>query len=162
MSITFLPHRLDTLATTTLWGLRTTHNLLNMQNAEQWMALRGRLQGSAWAAPAHWYAVNFYPQDYFSRFAPENPYDLACCVAADPMATKPDFLAEVVIPAGLYAVFTYQGLPSAAPFEWILGSWLPASAYRLAHRPHFEKLPADYRPNNPEATEEIWLPIDIQ
>ncbi|MBA4305047.1 MAG: hypothetical protein C0424_12530 [Sphingobacteriaceae bacterium] len=159
MSFSPLPFRLESLPATTLWALRTTHNLLNMQNASLWMAFRSGLGSTPLPAPEAWFSVSFYPADYFSAFSPAKSYDLACGIGAMNGEAMPSFAQEVEIPAGDYAVFTYQGLPGAAPFEWILRSWLPASGFQLDHRPHFERMPADYSPHNPQATEEIWVPV---
>jgi AraC family transcriptional regulator len=46
-------------------------------------------------------------------------------------------------------------------FEYIFARWLPASGYALDGRPHFEVLPADYRPLDPDAREEIWIPVRL-
>lgn len=154
-----LPHRHETLPATTLWALRTTHSLLNMQNASLWKAFRSGLAGTSLPAPEAWFSVSFYPADYFSAFSPAKSYDLACGIAPMAGEAMPSFVQAVDIPAGDYAVFTYQGLPGAAPFEWILGTWLPTSGYQLDHRPHFERMPADYSPHNPLSTEEIWVPV---
>lgn len=159
MSFSPLPHRLESLPATSLWALRTTHSLLNMQNASLWKAFRSGLAGTSLPAPEAWFSVSFYPADYFSAFSPAKSYDLACGIAPIVGEAMPSFVQAVDIQAGDYAVFTYQGLPGAAPFEWILGSWLPTSGYQLDHRPHFERMPADYSPHNPLATEEIWVPV---
>ncbi|WP_339791455.1 GyrI-like domain-containing protein [uncultured Imperialibacter sp.] len=44
-------------------------------------------------------------------------------------------------------------------FEYIFGTWLPASAYDLDDRPHFEVLGDNYKNNDPTSEEEIWIPI---
>ena len=67
----------------------------------------------------------------------------------------------LIIPAGKYAIFEYKGLPqNFAPFwEKIYLEWLPTSDYLLDERPYFELLEDGYNPNDPEAEEEIWVPI---
>lgn len=44
-------------------------------------------------------------------------------------------------------------------FRYIFGTWLPASGYVLDDRPHFEVLGPGYRPDDPEAEEDIFIPI---
>ncbi|MDX1746735.1 MAG: hypothetical protein R3324_12415, partial [Halobacteriales archaeon] len=39
---------------------------------------------------------------------------------------------------------------------------LPDSPFELADREFFEVLPPSYRPDDPEATESIWIPIQEQ
>jgi AraC family transcriptional regulator len=62
---------------------------------------------------------------------------------------------------GKYAVFTHHGPASAAPktMQYIFGQWLPRSVYSLDNREHFEILPEGYSPVDPNASEEIWVPI---
>lgn len=63
--------------------------------------------------------------------------------------------------SGLYAVFVYQGLASgfSDALNAIFGQWLPGTDYQLDDRPHFEVLSEHYRPDDPNASEEIWVPI---
>ncbi len=73
----------------------------------------------------------------------------------------PEGLEKHVIKKGLYAVFTHKGPAAAFPrtAAFIYGQWLPRSGYSLDHREHFELLPPGYRPDDPNATEEIWIPV---
>jgi AraC family transcriptional regulator len=41
----------------------------------------------------------------------------------------------------------------------MLTEWLPNSAYALDDRPHFEALGEQYKNNDPNSEEEIWIPI---
>ncbi|WP_419659877.1 GyrI-like domain-containing protein [Desulfosarcina variabilis] len=43
--------------------------------------------------------------------------------------------------------------------QHIFGQWLPNASYSLDNREHFEILPAGYSPVDPNATEEIWVPV---
>jgi len=59
------------------------------------------------------------------------------------------------------AMFLYRGPASAfgQVIGQIFGQWLPNSGYSLDDRPHFEVLPKGYRMDDPNAEEEIWIPI---
>jgi AraC family transcriptional regulator len=65
------------------------------------------------------------------------------------------------LPAGLYAVFLHRGPASEGQrtFQYIMGTWLPASGYELDSRPHFELLGEKYKNDLPDSEEEIWIPI---
>jgi AraC family transcriptional regulator len=39
---------------------------------------------------------------------------------------------------------------------------LPASEYVVDNRPHFEILGAQYKNNEPDSEEEIWIPIQLK
>ncbi len=72
----------------------------------------------------------------------------------------PQGMETFTLPGGLYAVFHYKGSSADTRiFAYIFGTWLPASAYRLENRPHFEVLGSKYRNNDPESEEDIWIPI---
>ncbi|WP_341227940.1 GyrI-like domain-containing protein [uncultured Arcticibacterium sp.] len=73
----------------------------------------------------------------------------------------PDGMETFVLPAGKYAVFLHSGKGVPAFIEkikTILSKWLPSSGYQIDNRPDFEILEENAR-NNPEAEEEIWVPI---
>lgn len=65
------------------------------------------------------------------------------------------------IQGGMYAVFTHVGPASEfrRSMEYVFGEWFPKSAYLVDDREHFEVLPEGYRPDDPNAQEEIWIPI---
>jgi AraC family transcriptional regulator len=65
------------------------------------------------------------------------------------------------LPEGLYAVFLHRGPATTGPktFEYIFQTWLPASEYFLDHRPHFEILGTNYKNDDPDSEEEIWIPV---
>jgi AraC family transcriptional regulator len=65
------------------------------------------------------------------------------------------------ISGGLYAVFKHRGPASefSKSMQYIYGEWLPDSDYELDGREHFEILPQGYRPDDPNAEEDIWIPI---
>ena len=105
-------------------------------------------------------SVSVYPSGYFTAFNPANEFDKWAAVEVSDISTLPDGMEKMVIPEGLYAVFQYKGLNTdRSVFQYIYGSWLPASDFILDDRPHFEVLGAKYRNNAPESEEEIWIPV---
>lgn len=73
----------------------------------------------------------------------------------------PEGMEAFALPGGVYAVFLHRGLPSALPrmLERVFGLWLPRSDYRLDDRPHLAVMGPGYRPDDPDAVEEIWVPV---
>ena len=64
---------------------------------------------------------------------------------------------------GLYAIFDYKGLNNnPLIFNYIFEEWLPHSIYELDDRPHFEVLGENYKNNDPNSEEEIWIPIKVK
>lgn len=74
----------------------------------------------------------------------------------------PEGLETCVVPAGLYAVLVHHGTAESfgRTVEFIFRDWLPQSPYQLASREFFEILGPDYRPDDPDASEEVWIPIE--
>jgi AraC family transcriptional regulator len=66
------------------------------------------------------------------------------------------------IPAGTYAVFHYKGLSSDSTiWRCIYSQWLPNSEWELDDRPHFERLGAQYKNEDPNSVEYVYIPIKI-
>lgn len=82
-------------------------------------------------------------------------------VEVSDLKNLPEGLFPYVLQGGLYAVFLHKGTPEKfkITFEYIFRQWFPNSGYKLDHREHFELLPENYRPDDPEAIEEIWIPV---
>lgn len=76
-------------------------------------------------------------------------------------APVPPGMRRLVIPAGEYAVFAYRGTAAGfgAAARYVYADWLPGSGWRLDDRPGFEVLPPGYRPDDPEAEEQVWVPV---
>ena len=76
-------------------------------------------------------------------------------------SSVPEGMECFTLPDGLYAVFLYRGAANegAKAFQYIYGIWLPQSRYVLDERPHFEVLGANYRNEDPQSEEEIWIPV---
>jgi AraC family transcriptional regulator len=73
----------------------------------------------------------------------------------------PEGMEVFELKGGMYAVFAHRG-GDPAIFDHIYGEWLPASDFDLDNRPHFEVLDAQYRHSDPEASEEIWIPVRLK
>ena len=75
----------------------------------------------------------------------------------------PNEMETYSLAGGLYAVFNYKGLSSDPQiFQYIYGTWIPNSEYELDQRPHFEVLGENYKNNDPNSEEEIWIPIKLK
>ena len=110
------------------------------------------------------YSLAIYPPHHFSHFDPANEFERWATAEVNTADDAPEGMEVFIIPAGLYAVFTYQGLATdvARFFQNIFQVWLPQSAYQLDDRPHFEVLGEKYKNNDPTSEEEIWIPIKMK
>lgn len=101
-----------------------------------------------------------YEPTHFTDFKPTNEFERWATVEVTEYRNVPLEMETLDLQGGLYAVFKFKGLNTDNYiFQYILGTWLPASEYELDNRPHFEVLGEKYKNNDPESEEEIWIPI---
>ena len=154
--------RLETIAEKRLIGKRMVMSFANNKTTELWqgfMPRRHEIQGSV---GGDLYSLQCYPPLFFTNFSPQAEFEKWATVEVTDFASVPPAMETMTLPAGLYAVFHYQGLggsAAAATFRYILGTWLPSSDYTLDARPHFEILGAKYKRDDPNSEEDIWIPI---
>ncbi len=148
------------LPKTYLIGLHIETNLVNNKTPELWQKFVPQLpQITAWDGN-QFYSMQKYPAD-FASFTPQTVIEKWAAVPVPSLDSIPAGLSGYTLRGGQYAVFHYQGTPADFPATWqaIFHEWLPASEYELDQREHFEILGRDYRPDDPNAQEEIWVPV---
>lgn len=96
-----------------------------------------------------------------SALAASTPFDEWAVAEVSEAGRVPSGMEALELRAGLYAVFVHRGPAAAfaATARWIYGTWLPASAYALDGRPHLAVMGPGYRPDDPLAEEEVWIPV---
>ncbi|MFT6370376.1 MAG: AraC family transcriptional regulator [Maribacter sp.] len=111
-------------------------------------------------AGADFISLQVYPPKYHITFNPESEFKEYPLVEVFGYATIPEGMEKFALKAGPYVVFDYKGA-SGDPsiFQYIYAMWLPKSGYVLDDRPHFEVLGPNYKNDNPNSEEEIWIPI---
>jgi AraC family transcriptional regulator len=99
----------------------------------------------------------------FSTFGPTTVFTKWAAVEVDGASAEQPGFHSFHLAGGLYACFDHKGPASDAPriFGYIFREWLPFSGYQLDDRPHFEIMSEEYKPNAPDAEEQIWIPIKI-
>ena len=107
------------------------------------------------------YSLQVYPSGYFENFNPSETFEKWALMEVGDFRSVPEGMESFTLPGGLYAVFLYRGPASegAKAFQYIYGIWLPQSGYVLDGRPHLEVLGANYRGEDPQSEEEIWVPV---
>ena len=98
------------------------------------------------------------------KFNPAATFEKWAVIEVPDFETIPEGMETFILLGGLYAVFVHKGAASAGAktFQYIFGTWLPASGYVLDHRPHFEILGEKYKNDDPDSKEEIWIPITLK
>lgn len=106
-------------------------------------------------------SMRVYHMNAMEALSPNTPFDEWAAVEVRHVSTVPEGMETIELPSGTYAVFIHKGPASTFPdtARHIFGTWLPSSDYRLDARPHLAVMGPDYRADNPEAEEEIWVPV---
>ncbi|HNP19456.1 MAG TPA: GyrI-like domain-containing protein [Fulvivirga sp.] len=107
------------------------------------------------------YCLQLYDVIGFDDFNENTQFVKWGAVEVADFSLIPEGMSSLVLEAGKYAVFIHHGRASAFHKTWtlIFDSWLPSSGYSLDSRPHFQLLPPNYNPVDPNAEEEVWVPI---
>ena len=110
----------------------------------------------------NFYSIQVYEDNFdMQQFTPTTPFEKWAAIEVENFKDIPKGLSKFNLVGGLYAVFIHKGTPQEFPktAASIYREWLPNSKYTLDNRPHFEILSENYNPNDPNAKEEVWIPI---
>ncbi|WP_044129584.1 GyrI-like domain-containing protein [Rudanella lutea] len=163
MQLHTIQPRIETATEKKLVGKRLTMSLANYTVGELWRGFRPRLPEINHRVSNDLISLVVYPPSHFVHFDPANEFERWAAVEVTHFDQVPNELETFVVPGGLYAVFDYKGSSTnSSIFQYILGVWLPNSAYILDNRPHFEVLGEAYRNNDPLSEEAIWVPIQVK
>lgn len=130
------------------------------RTGELWRSFMPRSMEIANRVGGDFISLQIYPVDHHLVFNPDRVFKKWALVEVSAIGNIPHDMERFTLEGGLYAVFEYLGA-SGDPsiFEYIYGKWIPNSAYELDDRPHFEVLGTNYRNNDANSQEELWIPI---
>ena len=153
--------RLESDGRRTLVGLRATMSIAEDATAalfRRFMPRRGELTGRVGDGT---HCVRVHPGPGPEAFAPTTRFEKWAAVRVDDDAPVPEGLERLLVPPGRYAVFVHRGPVHSfgASLAWIFGTWMQEAGESLDDRPHFEWLPEGWRADDPEAFEEVWVPL---
>lgn len=158
-----LGYRIEALPETKIAGKCMRMCLAGNKTPELWRSFMPRRREIANAIGSTLFSVQVYdgPLDIAEDFNAHTIMDKWAGVEVPDFEQVPDGMETLVIPAGLYAVFNYQGAASKGgeAFRYIFGTWLPALGYATDQRPHFERLGEKYKNEDPASEEELWIPV---
>lgn len=145
----------------TVVGIHRAMSFVEPKMRELWQAFRLRVDEVPDRPSDTFISMRIYDQPVGAGPSPGSRFEQWAAVEVDTEADVPDGLDSHRLVGGRYAVFTYRGRADAfgAAARYIYGEWLPGSDYELADREFFEVLGPSYRPDDPGATETIWIPI---
>ncbi|WP_223034762.1 GyrI-like domain-containing protein [Hanstruepera marina] len=129
--------------------------------ARQFMPRRHEIVGRV---GTHSFSIQDYADQNFNAITPQTTFDKWVAVEVESHNHIPDGMQSFVLKDGDYLVVDYKGSLADFPKLWqtILTDWLPNSKYELDNRPHFEKLPESYNPQNLINEEQVWVPVRLK
>lgn len=154
--------RIVEMPETKLVSMHQDMSLMQNKTRELWQIFMPRRHEVQQRQGQSYYSMQVYPPNFsMQHFSPQTVFTKWAAVEVSNFDTVPNHMHTFVLPAGKYAVFIHKGPASAfkPTFDYIFGEWLPNSGYTLDQRPHFELLPEGYVPTDPNAEEEVWMPI---
>ena len=151
---------IQNLAPKKLIGLSLSMSVAQNQTGKLWSQFSPRIKEISNRVTEEKISLQIYPPSYFTRFNPSIEFTKWALVETNTLNDIPEGLQPFLLEGGLYAVFVYRGSSAdSSIFQYIFGEWLPNSQYQLDDRPHFEILGPNYKNNDPNSEEEIWIPI---
>jgi len=153
---------IKTLEEKKLVGMRIKTTVANDKARELWQRFMPRRNEVRNRVGENFYSIQAYDHSRsFETFTPQTEFEKWASVEVSDWDAIPDEMESRTLAGGQYAVFIHRGLAKDFPETWkaIFMKWLPQSDYELDKRDHFEILTPAYRPDDPDATEEIWIPI---
>ena len=153
--------RIETLEPKKLVGMRERMTFSDNRTAQLWQRFIPRRAEVRARLGPEYISMQVFENLDERGFRPDTAFGKWAAVEVADHDGVPAGMEPYTLAGGKYAVFLHRGPASAAPrtFGYIFGTWLPASGYALDRRAHFELLPDNYRPDDPEAVEEVWIPI---
>lgn len=142
----------------TLVGLRMISTLAVDQTPTLWRTFMPRHREIQATAPER-YAVRVFPEGFFERLDPERPFEIWAGIESS--GPQPEGMEALTLSGGLYAAFTYQGLPQEYPpvFQYLLQVWMPKNGLAYDYRPHVAVMGDRYVNSSPDSEEEMWIPV---
>lgn len=153
--------RIENLSEKKLIGQYIPMNFIENKTFQLWSNFMPRRKEIKNAINAVLYSLEVFPVGHFNNFDPGNSFQKWAAVEVSDFDTVPSEMETLVIPSGLYAIFTHKGPQSEGykTYHSIFVEWLPNSAYTVDERPHFAVMDEKYKKEDPDSEEDIWIPI---
>lgn len=152
--------RIENLQEKKLIGMSKEMSFNNDKTFELWNGFMKRHHDIKNRIDSSFISMNIYNKEH----TPDTVFKKWAVVEVEDFNEVPDEMFSYTLQKGLYAVFLHKGPASTFHLtqQYIFETWLPSSQYELDYREHFEVLKENYRPDDPNAEEEIWMPIKLK
>lgn len=153
--------RIEVIMPKIIVGKRVQLTLLEngVKTKELWQQFMPRRNSIFQTVNTNLLSVQIYPDTV--AFNKDMVFEKWAAVEVSHLNVIPDGMESYTLQGGLYAVFIYKGIAAdfMNTYQLIFSEWLPNSPYIFDNREQFEVMDEHYRPDDPQATEEVWIPI---
>ena len=153
---------IKTISEKYLVGMNTKMSLAENKTRDLWRVLMPRRSEIRNRVDRLCYSMQIYNGLIdFSKFTPSTIFTKWAAFEVEKFTDVPEGMETHILSGGEYAVFIHKGTPATFPqtMRYIFGEWLPSSKYKLDDREHFEILEETNDRTDPNAEEEVWIPI---
>lgn len=152
------------LGQTKLVGMSQEMSRTNDKTAELWRGFMKRRHEITKRSNQNFISMQVFSAWTSQLSDPAASFTKWAVVEVESFESIPQGMNPYVRQSGTYAVFEHNGPASdLSTFMYIFDEWLPNSdMYELDDREHFEVLPPDYDARDPNAREEIWIPVKLR
>ena len=152
--------RIEKLKEKKLLGYHLKMSLTNNLTGQLWGQFGPKIKAIKNKMSEDKISMQIYEPSYFQNFDPSNEFEKWTTVEVENFDEIPEGMETFILEEGTYAVFDYKGSSTDnAIYQYIFWKWLPNAPYLIDDRPHFEVLGKNYKNNDPNSEEEIWIPI---
>ena len=151
--------KIEILSSKKLVGIHMEMSLTNNRTGELWQKFMPRRVEVKNRVSTDYISMQKYGENW--SFSPNTQFLKWAAVEVSTFVEVPPNMETYLLLGRKYAVFIHHGPASTAAktMQHIFSEWFPKPVYVPDNREHFEILPEGYSPVDPEATEEIWIPI---
>lgn len=153
--------RIEIIAPRQLIGMRMRMSLAADSTQQLWRGFKSRMGEIHGRVDRNFLSMKCFEPPLPLGMTPGSSFEKWAAVEVSAGSPVPPGMEPYGLPGGRYAVFVHHGPASAfgRTLQCIFGEWLPRSGARLDARPHFEVLTEHYQPLDPQAQEEVWIPL---
>ncbi len=153
--------RIEYISPMKLVGMNKKISLSNNKTAEIWQKFMPKKDEIKNRKNSKFISMSIHGSNTSDLFNSNTIFEKWAAVEVLNFSSVPEGMKTHTLQGGDYVVFIHNGPASEAPKTWkyIFGVWFPSSEYELDKREHFEILPEGYSPVDPNAKEEVWIPI---
>ena len=152
--------KIESIQSKLLVGIRVKTTLTTDNPVVYWKPFKMGLSEIENAITDKFYSVQIMDK-MDGPFTPDTTFEKWAAAEVSHLGNVPNGMETLRLPEGKYAIFTHKGTPASFPqtMQYIFGEWIPNSEYKVDNRPHFEVMDKDYRIDDENAEELVYVPI---